>query len=473
MIRQFAPLLILPLAACSFTPHAERPSVTLPAQFAGDPNWRPANPSDDGPKGDWWTAFNDPVLTDLEGRVVKANQTIAAAVASYDEARAVVGENRSNLLPSVNASANASKSQTFSGAATTNQSGGQITSGTTHYSVSASASWTLDFFGGLRSTLAQSKASAAASAGDLANAILAAQGELALNYLQLRAVDAQRQIDTATIEAYTKALTITQNRYNQGVAARIDVLQAQTQLKNTQAEATDLERQRAVLTHAIAVLVGESPSLFTLAQVDHFAANVPQVPAILPAELLERRPDIAAAERRVAAANEGVGIAKSAFFPTFALTPSVSSNSSQFSQLLSASSSLWSLGGNVAATLFDFGGRLNKVRGAKASYAQTVAQYRGTVLTAFQQVEDDLAGVNFYATEEAQRRAASEQADRVEAITLNQYKAGIVAYSNVITAQATALSTRQAAITATSNRQQATVSLIQAIGGGWDHPAIK
>ncbi len=467
MIRKLAPLLLLPLAACSMTSPDARPSVAIPTQFAVDPNWKPANPSDDGPRGDWWTLYNDPMLSDLEGRVVKANQTVAAAVAAYDNARAVVGQNRSNLLPSVSASGSDTHSETFAGSGTTSSTGGVITSGTNRYSVAATASWTADLFGGLRASLAQSKASAAASAGDLANAILAAQGELALNYVQLRAVDAERQIDAATIAAYAKALTITDNRYKQGVAARIDVLQAETQLKNTQAAATDLERQRLVLLHAIAVLVGESPSLFTLAPADRWAAHVPQVPAILPAQLLERRPDIAAAERRVAAANQGIGIAKSAFFPTISLSASASSNTSSIGQLLGASTSLWSLGASVADTLFDFGGRQNKLRAARASHAQTVAQYRQTVLTAFQQVEDDLAGVRFYALEEAQRKEASAQADRVEAIKLNQYKAGIAAYSDVITAQATALSTRQAYVTATSNRHQATVSLIQAIGGGW------
>ena len=465
--RSTAPLLLLTLAACTLTPRIERPAVPLPASFAEDPNWKPANPADAGPKGDWWTLFDDPILTELETRVETANQTVAAAVASYDAARAVVGENRSNLFPSVSVSGSDTRSQTFQGNATTSTSGSQITSGTTHFSAAATASWTVDLFGSLRASLAQSKASAAASAGDLANAVLAAQGELALNYVQLRSIDAQRQIDADTIVAYTRALTITQNRYNQGVAARIDVLQAETQLKTTQAEATDLERQRAVLIHAIAVLVGESPSLFTLAPVAKWSARVPQVPALLPAQLLERRPDIAAAERRVTAANEGVGIARSAFFPSLTLSANTSSNTSSMSQLFGASTSLWSLGASIADTIFDFGGRKNKVAGARASYRQTVAQYRQTVLTAFQQIEDDLAGVQFYETEEAQRRAASAEADRVEAIKFNQYKAGIAAYSDVIVAQTTAFSNRQAAITATSNRQQATVSLIQALGGGW------
>jgi NodT family efflux transporter outer membrane factor (OMF) lipoprotein len=470
MIRRLSLLFVALLSGCSMTPHQERPgaALPLPAQFAEAPGWKPATPADAGPRGSWWGLFRDPVLDDLEMRAQTANQNIAAALAAYDAAQALVGQSRSALLPSISGSAGDTHSQTFQGNGTTSSNGGVATSGTNRYSAALTASWTPDLFGQLRETLAQSRVSAAATAADLGNVILAAQGQLALYYVQLRATDAQRKVNDATISAYARALKITGNRYQQGVVARVDVLQADTQLKNAQATATDLDRQRDVLVHAIAVLAGENPSLFNVPVRDQWVPVVPAVPAILPAQLLERRPDVAAAERRTIAANEGIGLARSAFFPTLSLSATASGTSSSLGSLFSAATSLWSLGGTLADTLLDFGGRNAKLRGARASYRQTVAQYRQTALTAFQQVEDQLAGVRYYETEDQQRQAASVAADRVEAITLNQYKAGIVAYTNVITAQTTAFSARQAVITATSNRQQAAVSLMQAIGGGWD-----
>jgi len=467
MTRIFAPLILLPLAACSMAPNVARPSMSLPAQFAEAPGWRPANPSDAGPKGDWWLAFDDPVLTVLEGRVAKANQTIAQAVAAYDQARATVGESRSNLLPSISTNDSATHSATFAGGATTQSaSSGQIISGTNRYSAGVTAAWQIDLFGALREGLKQSKLNTAAAAGDLGNAILTAQGELALNYIQLRQTDAERDAQAMTAQAYAKALTITENRYAQGVVARLDVVQAESQLHAAQAQLAEYDRQRDVLVHAIAVLVGENASLFTLTP-KAWAPVVPQVPAVLPASVLERRPDVAAAERRVEAANQGVGIARSAFFPTISLSAGSSTSGNALSQLFQSSTSLWSLGVSLADTLFDFGGRSAKVREARAGYQGTVAKYKATVLTAFQQTEDALAAQRQYAREEDERRAASTAADRAESITFNQYKAGIVGYANVITTQTTALANRQSLIIATSNRQQATVSLIQAIGGGW------
>ena len=454
MTRKLAPLALILLSGCSMTPHIARPSIATPAHFAEAPGWQVASPADQGPRGDWWTLFQDPALNDLEGRVVKANQTVAQAVAAYDQARGLVKEVRSNMLPSIGYNGGATQSAPFNGTSTNK------------YSAEIGASWEVDLFGQLRSGLTQNKQLAAASAGDLGNAILAAQGELALNYLQLRATDAQRVVLATTVDAYARALSITSNRYTQGVVARLDVLQAQTQLENAKGDAADLERQRALLVHAIAVLVGESPSLFALTEAK-WQPIVPDVPAILPAQLLERRPDVAAAERRAMAANESIGAAKSAFFPTVSLSANANSSTSALSTLFSSATSLWSIGANVVGTLLDFGGRSAKVAQARAAYEGKVAKYKQTALTAFQQTEDQLAAVHYLTTVDAQRRAASVAADRVEAIKLNQYKAGIASYSDVITAQQTALSTRRAAITALSNRQQAAVSLIQAIGGGW------
>ncbi len=466
MTRSITLPALLFLAGCSMTPLHERPSVVMPPQFSDAPGWRQAAPADDAPRGPWWARFNDPVLNDLEARVATANQNVAAAIAAYDAARALVGQQRSALFPGVSATGGDTRSQNFQGNATTSTAGSTTTTGTDKFNLALNGSWTVDLFGQLRANLAQSKATSAASAADLGNVILAAQGQLALDYVQIRALDAQLALDEQAIAAYTRARDITQNRYNQGVVARIDVLQAETQLQNTKATATDVARQRAVLVHAIAVLVGENPSHFVLLAAD-WAPHLPDVPPVLPAQLLERRPDIAAAERRVAAANASIGAARSAYFPTVSLTASTSSTSSSISRLLGASTSLWSLGGTLAGTVVDFGGRSAKLRNARALHEQTVAQYRQTALTAFQQVEDQLSALQSYAQEEAQRTAASAAADRAEAIRLNQYKAGLTGYTDVITAQTTAFTARQAIITATSNRLQATVSLIQAIGGDW------
>ncbi|HTV24891.1 MAG TPA: efflux transporter outer membrane subunit, partial [Polyangiaceae bacterium] len=321
--------------------------------------------------------------------------------------------------------------------------------------------------GRLRASAAQAGALAEASAADLANATLATRGELALNYLQLRATDAQADLLDKAITGFERALDITNNRYAAGVVGRVDVLQAETQLMSARADAADLARQRATLEHAIAVLVGESPSSFALAKTD-WAPAVPVVPAILPSALLERRPDIAAAERRVAAANAAVGIERAAYFPTLNLSASAGFTSSSVAALFDIASSVWSLGATGLMTLLDFGARSARVAQARAAYEQTVAQYRQTVLVAFQQTEDQLSAVRILEQVEKQRAAATTAANEAEQITLNQYVAGVVGYSDVILVQATALDARQASVTATLNRQTAAISLVQAIGGYWD-----
>jgi NodT family efflux transporter outer membrane factor (OMF) lipoprotein len=325
----------------------------------------------------------------------------------------------------------------------------------------------VDVFGRLRATASQAGALAQASAADLASATLAAQGELALDYVQLRAQDAQADIFTATIAAYERALQITTNRYNAGVVARADVLQAETQLHNARADAADLGRQRATLEHAIAVLVGENPSNFALAKTD-WTPQVPDVPAVLPSVLLERRPDVAASERRVAAANAAVGIERSAFFPTFSLTGSAGGSSSSLSTLFDATSSVWSLGASGLLTLLDFGARSARVAQARAAYEQTVAEYRQTALTAFQQTEDQLAATRVLTIVEQERSAATAAANQAEQLMLNQYMAGLVSYADVIATQTTALSARQASISAALDRQTAAIALMQAIGGYWE-----
>ena len=449
--------LLCSLTGCSLAPPYSRPSTVTPATFKEAPGWQAAAPADALAKGQWWLLFNDPTLNDLEARVAINNQNVAAATAAYEAARAAVREARASLFPTVDLSADATRAGSFG-------------SGSRRYSLTLGATWEPDLWGRIRNTVSQQKALAQASQSDLANATLSAQGELAADYLQLRGIEQQKRILGATVTAYERALQITNNRYNQGVVAKVDVLQAQTQLETARANAADLERQRATFEHAIAVLIGQNPSTFALPAAP-WAPTVPDVPGILPSVLLERRPDVAAAERRVAAANANIGVQRSAFFPTVGLSGDVGTQSSRLGSLFTAASSLWSLGLTAAETLLDFGARAAQVAQARAQFNQAAATYRQTALTAFQQVEDELAAARVLAYVAQQRTAAAAAANRVEALTQNQYLAGLIAYSDVITAQTTALSARETEASAVVDRQLAAVSLIQAIGGSWSGTA--
>jgi NodT family efflux transporter outer membrane factor (OMF) lipoprotein len=457
------------LAGCSFAPTYHRPALaTIPASFKEAPGWRTAVPSDAVARGEWWALFNDPTLDALERKVIVSNQNLAAAKAAYDQARALVREQRAALFPTVDASAGATRVGSFGTARPTVGSGSGATSssGSQRYTLSVGATWEPDLWGRIGNAVSRAKAQAQASQSDLINATLSAQGELALDYVQLRGLDMQKEILTATVTAYARSLTITTNRYNAGVVARVDVLQAETALRNANADLSDLERQRAIFEHAIAVLVGENPSGFTLPATP-WQRSVPDVPAILPSALLERRPDVAAAERRVAAANAGIGIERAAFFPTIGLSADTGFNSSSLSNLFTAASSVWSLGLTGALTLLDFGARAARVAEARAAYEQTVAQYRQTALTAFQQTEDALVAARVLSAVAQDRAAAAVAANRAEAIARNQYVSGQTGFAEVIVAQTAALSARTADVQAVVNRQTAAISLIQAIGGRW------
>jgi len=470
IIRTLATLpTIAALSACSFAPAYQRPATVTPASFKEAPGWRPATPADAVAKGQWWLLFNDPVLTSLEARVAVNNQNVAAAAAAYEQARALVREARASLFPTVSLNGGATRAGSLGSGTTTIIGGNTVTTGgngSRRYSVSIGATWEPDLWGQIRNTISQQKALAQASEADLANATLSAQGELAADYLQLRGVEHQKAILDATVAAYDRALQITTNRYNQGVVARVDVLQAQTQLDSARANTADLERQRSAFEHAIAVLVGENPSSFSLPAAP-WSPTVPDVPGILPSALLERRPDVAAAERRVAAANASIGVQRAAFFPTIGLNGDLGTQASRLGSLFTAASSIWSLGLTAAETLLDFGARSARVAQARAAYNQSAANYRQTVLTAFQQVEDELAAARILDYVAQQRTSAATAANRVEALTQNQYLAGQIAYSDVITAQTTALAARQTEASAVVDRQLAAVSLIQAIGGSW------
>lgn len=438
------------IAGCAVGPAYQRPATPEVSAFKEANGWELAVPGDTLERGPWWQLFMDPVLNDLAGRVEVSNQNVAAAVASYAQARALVTQQRAGLFPSLSLNSGATRSA----AAGTNEQ------------VAVGGSWAPDVWGRLGRVVDGASANAAASAADLASAKLSAQGTLAISYLSLRQQDAQIDLLSTTIAGYSRALEITQNRYNVGVVARTDLLQAQTQLANTRAQQAGLERQRAVYEHAIAVLVGQAPGNFSLATAI-WNPLVPDVPVSVPSTLLQRRPDIAAAERRVAAANEQIGIAKSAYYPSVGLNASVGSSANRVSELFRASSSFWSLGISAVQVLFDAGATGARVQGAQAGQAQAVALYRQTVLSAFRDVEDQLAGTRVLAAQQSLSREASAAADLVEQQLLNRYRSGQVGYTDVINAQTTALNARVALGQVMVNRQTTAVALIQALGGGW------
>lgn len=447
-------------AGCAVGPDYVRPEVNTPAAYKEVSGWSKAAPADAQSKGEWWTLFNDPVLNDYQQRVMSANQSIAAASAAYAQARAIVREQRSAIFPTIDLGAGATRANinnAGTGAATTRN----------NYKVDIGATWEVDVWGRIRRSIEGAKANAAASAADLANARLSAQGELASDYWQLRETDAEIALVKATVEAYQRNLQITQNRYDARIAAKTDVLQAQTQLASTQANLAGLESQRAQLEHAIAVLVGEPPSTFSIA-VAEWNPTLPEIPEAVPADLLQRRPDIAAAERRVAAANAGIGVQTAAYFPTLSFTGSGSTSATAISRLFDASTYLWSLGLSATETLFDAGARKANVDAARAAYDETVADYRQTVLSAFADVENQLIALSVLQRQYELRKQASAAADEAEQLTLNQYRAGLISYTDVVSVQATALNARTSLAQAARDRQTTTVALIQALGGDWN-----
>jgi NodT family efflux transporter outer membrane factor (OMF) lipoprotein len=442
------------LAGCAVGPAYQRPSTPEPAAFKEAQGWVPAAPADALERGPWWTLFNDPLLNQLADSVEVSNQNVAAAVASYEQARALVAQQRASLFPVVTANGGASR------AGTRNEGADNV------YRLSIGGSWEPDVWGRLRAGVSAATANAQASAADLASARLSAQGELAIDYFSLRQVDAQRELLATTIEGYKRVLQITQNRYNAGIAAHSDVLQAQTQLANAQTDELTAVRQRAQFEHAIAVLVGKAPAEFSLPPVP-WHVSVPEIPTGVPATLLQRRPDIAAAERRVASANEQIGIARAAYFPNIGLSASLGSAASALPELLRASNALWSFGLSAAQTVFNAGATSASVRGAEAQHQVAVARYRQTVLDAFGDVENQLTATHVLAQQQDLRRQAAEAANQVEEQILNRYKAGQVGYTDVVTAQVTALSARRSLVQVQADRQTTAVALIQSLGGGW------
>ena len=458
-MRYLLRLLPLALAAsltagCAVGPTYQTPATPAPVAFKQAEGWVPAAPADALERGPWWTLFNDPVLTALVQQVEVSNQNVAAAVASYTQARSLVQEQRASLFPSVNLNVSGDRS------------GGKNTDASSGYRLNIGGSWEPDLWGRLRNGVTSARAGASASAADLAAARLSAQGEVAANYFALRQSDAQRALLKQTIDGYSRVATITRNRYEAGIVGKSDVLQAQTQLANAQADELSLTRQRAQLEHAIAILVGKAPAEFSLAAAP-WTVNVPDIPVGVPSTLLQRRPDIAAAERRVEAANAQIGIARSAYYPNIGLSGSLGTGGSKVGDLLSASTLLWSFGASVAQSIFNAGATRANVAGAEAQHQVAVARYRQTVLEAFADVENQLVAARILGQQQVLRQQASQAADQVEQQMLNRYKAGQVAYTEVVQAQATALSARRALVQLQADRQTTAVALIQSLGGGW------
>lgn len=466
----FRPLISALLAAavlsgCALAPTYERPATPQPAAFKELQGWAPAAPADALDRGPWWTLFNDPVLDGLVRQVEVSNQNVAAAVAAYSQARALVAQQRASLFPTVTLTggANRNGSGGGSGSNDNNNNNGRTSNS---FRLNIGSSWEPDVWGRLRAGVSAAQANAQASAADLASARLSAQGELAADYFSLRSVDAQRALLATTIEGYQRVLKITQNRFDVGIVPHSDVYQAQTQLASAQSDDLTLARQRAQLEHAIAVLVGKAPADFALAPAP-WSVTVPDVPVGVPSTLLERRPDIAASERAVAAANAQIGIVRAAYFPQIGLTASYGPSASAIGDLFKASSMAWALGLSATETIFNGGANRAAVQGADAAREQAVARYRQTVLDAFADVEDQLNATRVLAQQQELQRQASEAADKVEEQVLNRYKAGQVSYSEVVQAQVTALNARRALVQTQGNRQTTAVALIQSLGGGW------
>ncbi len=507
-------LLCLLLAGCEVGPDYVRPPPsTLPVAYKELQGWVPAHPADMADRGAWWTVYNDPLLNQLAAQVAVSNQTVIADEAVFRQNVAVVAQARAQLFPQVDLSASGSRragtsggSTVFSSSSGLNSAGttagsaasattgagagtGTVGTGTTAATTSGSGtvastgssgsgrasnslaiegalSWELDLWGRIRREVESDVANAQASAADLANARLSLQSQLVTDYMLLRAADELNGILTQTVSDFQRALTITQNQYNAGVAARGDVISAETQVAGAQAAVINTGVTRAQLEHAIAVLAGEAPSELTIPP-GPLPRAVPLVPPGVPSVLLERRPDIASAERNMEAQNAKIGVAVAAYYPQVTLSGLLGLAGSSFGGLFSVANNVWSIGGSAAETLFDAGARSAAVRQARAEYDQAVATYRQTVLTAFQQVEDELAATRILQQQVAAQARAVDLARRSVAIALNQYRAGTQPFTTVITAQNTLLTDQQALLTVRQNLYTASVALIVALGGGW------
>ncbi|HZZ33474.1 MAG TPA: efflux transporter outer membrane subunit [Phenylobacterium sp.] len=452
----------LALAGCSLAPAYAPPATPVAAAFKEQGPWTPAMPADAQPRGLWWAMFSDPVLDDLEARAEKANPSLASAVAAYDQARALAAQARAGLAPEIDGGgatqlARRSQNQPLRvggpNVYTTDQAG-------------ASVAYEIDLWGRLRNLAAGAGNRAQASAADLRSMRLSLQADLAVDYLTLRGLDSQFRLLQTTATAYQRALELTQILHNGGNATGLDVARAETQLSSAKAQISDIGAQRALMEHAIAALVGESASNFSLPAVDT-ALPQPVVAVSAPSVLLQRRPDIAAAERRAAAANADVGVARAALFPSLTLDASAGWQSAGGLNLLQAPNTFWTLGPQLAGPIFDGGRRRAGVQAARAAFDQASADYRGVVLNAFRDVEDQMALANRLAAEAKDQTDAVAAARRSVDLANIRYLQGVATYLDVVIAQTAALAAEQASIQLTTRRLQASVNLTRALGGAW------
>ncbi|MGD1211491.1 MAG: efflux transporter outer membrane subunit [Candidatus Acidiferrales bacterium] len=476
--------ILLLVMGCSVGPKYVRPAVQSPAAYKelpqavanGSDSWRTAQPKDGTTRGRWWEVFNDPQLNELEEKASSSNQEIAAAADSFLVARALVREARSQYFPTVTTNPSIINERPspaqFGGLQTgTSSTSGLTVKSFTDYSLPFDASWEPDFWGRIRNTVKANIYAAQASAADLENVRLTVQAELAVDYYELRAQDSVKELLDSTVVAYQDALDLTTSQYKAGLSNDEAVAQAEAQLKAAQAQDTNLGILRAQYEHAIAVLTGQPASTFSL-QANALAANLPAIPVGIPSELLERRPDIAAAERSVAQENAEIGVARAAYFPTILLSASGGFGASSVADWLTWPSRFWSVGPSLAETIFDAGLRKATVEQYRATYDQTVANYRQTVLTAFQQVEDNLASLRILSQDIDQQDAAVEAATRNLQETTVRYKAGLDPYLNVIVAQTALLNDQQTGVNFRMQQMVAAVQLIKALGGGWNASEI-
>lgn len=451
------------LAACAVGPDYVEPDAPVPQDYKEAQGWQPATPQDDVPRGDWWAVFGDATLDALMHQVDIDNYTIQAAEARYRQARELTAQAGAALYPTVGASASKTRAQ-----------GQQSTTSASNlrdnYSALLSASWELDLWGGLRRGREAASAAEQASVADLESARLSARAQLATSYFQLRVLDAQQELLSETVQAYERALQITRNRLASGVVTPADVAQAESQLETARTSLLDTGLSRAQTEHAIALLVGKAPADFALVT-GALADAVPEIPAGVPSILLQRRPDIAAAERRMAAANAQIGVAVAAFFPSLTLSAQGGYQSSTYADWFTLPNRIWSVGPQLAALLFDGGARSAAKRGAEAAYDAEVATYRQTVLTAFQEVEDNLVALRLLAQQQQTQKAARDAAITSLTIVSNQYRAGTVTYLNVVQAQTTLLAAENNLLAIRHRRLAASVGLVKALGGGWRMPA--
>ncbi|GBG13113.1 RND transporter [Novimethylophilus kurashikiensis] len=451
------------LGACTVGPNYVKPEIATPATFKEAQGWKAAEPKDELPRGKWWESFNDPVLNGLAEQVEVSNQNIRAAEAQFRQARALAQQARAGSYPTVSGSGSVTRSRS-GGTSSTNTN---ISRTSTLYKLGLDASWEPDIWGKVQRSVESGNADVQASAADIAAAKLSAQAELAQDYFLLRVADERKKLLDDTVAAYEKSLQLTKNQYAVGVVARGDVVTAETQLKSAQAQAVDVGVQRAQLEHAIAVLIGKAPAEFTIAPVT-FNLALPDIPVGVPSALLERRPDIAAAERRAASANAQIGVAQAAFYPDLTLSAAAGFQSASFAKWLTYPSRFWTLGPSLAQIIFDGGLRKAKTEQAIAAYDENVANYRQNVLTAFQEVEDNLSSLRILEEEARLQDEAVKAARESVAITTNQYKAGTVSYINVVNVQTIALTNERNALAILGNRLTAAVQLVKALGGGWN-----